>query len=324
MSDPFRHSPEIAAIVRRYLDAYGTKETDTILNFYAESCAVRYVGTDAGEYWDGPTLRAVMPAYLDDRPEYEMLEADITAFESGSFGFATVHGVALFHSVDRRVDVRGTYVFTLARGRWQLVHVHHSSPVPNIDNMGFEARGLEDLLSAAASGPIDLGQTGMASVMFTDIVDSTSIAEAVGDRVWGAAVRRHLDEVSALIASGNGRVVKSLGDGTMSTFPSARKALATACDIQKAMAEDHREPRLPVRIGVHTGEIVDSGDDFFGSVINKAARIAAMAGPGEIRLSNATRVMVGTGGDFTFADPVTVSLKGLDGEHLVHRLEWEA
>lgn len=65
-----------------------------------------------------------------------------------------------------------------------------------------------------------------------------------------------------------------------------------------------------------------AGDDFFGTVINKAARVAAMAGPDEIDLSDATRVMVGTGTDFTFFEPVAVTLKGLEGEHRIYRLDW--
>jgi class 3 adenylate cyclase len=114
-----------------------------------------------------------------------------------------------------------------------------------------------------------------------------------------------------------------MGDGTMSSFPSARRALSAAQEIQRAMAAAGDEPRLALRIGLHTGEVVQAQDDFFGSVVNKAARIAASAGEGDIRLSDVTRAMIGAAPEFDFDGPETVLLKGLDGEHRLYRLGWQ-
>lgn len=317
----FAASPELAAIVRRYLSAYGKNDVETLMNFFSDSDAVRYQGTAEGEFWDGATLRAILPAYVETKPEFSFSGLEVSAFERGGFGFAVFRLDVTFASGKMAV-VRGTHLYSLERGLWRLVHAHHSSPRPNTENMGYEAKGVEELLQAATAAPLDLDLSGMASVMFTDIIDSTAIAEAVGDSIWNSAVRRHLAEMQALIETGGGRLVKSLGDGTMSTFSTARRALTTARNIQCAMTADQTEPRLPVRIGIHTGEIVDAGDDFFGTVINKAARVAAMAGPDEIALSDATRVMIGTGTGFSFSEPVAVTLKGLEGEHRIYRLEW--
>lgn len=317
----YADSPELAAIVRRYLTAYGENDTDTLLNFYGDSRAVFYQGTAEGEFWDGPTIRAIMPAYMETKPEFRCLDLEVRGFERGDTGFA-VFRVEIEFVSGKTAVVRGTHLFSLERGMWRLVHAHHSSPRPNTENMGYEAKGVEELLQAAADAPLDIGQTGMASVMFTDIVDSSAIAETVGDRIWNGAVRRHLDAVRGLIDAGGGRMVKTLGDGTMSTFPSARRALDTARVIQRAVSASDEEPRLPLRIGVHTGEVVDAGDDFFGTVINKAARVASLAGPREIRVSDATRIMVGNDGGFDFSEPVSVKLKGLEGDHTVYRLEW--
>lgn len=319
----YTESPELAAIVRRYLNAYGDNDVDTLLNFFSDSRAVLYQGTAEDELWDGETFRAIMPAYVQTKPTFRIDALDVRAFERGTTGFAVFRLEIEFDSGKCAV-VRGTHLYSLDRGMWRLVHAHHSSPRPNTENMGYEAEGVEDLLQAAAHTPLDIGQTGMASVMFTDIVDSSAIAEAVGDTIWSAAVRRHLDELRNLIDAGGGRVIKSLGDGTMSTFPSARKALDCARAIQRAIAASDEEPHLPVRIGIHTGEVVDAGDDFFGTVINKAARVAALAGPGEIRVSDATRLMVGNLQGLIFSEPTDVALKGLEGRHAIYRLEWQA
>jgi adenylate cyclase len=322
--DPFRPSPELVAIVRRYLAAYGANDAGTVTNLYADSAALRYIGSAEDEYWDDATLRAAHPRYMQTKPLFDVRNMEIEAFERGPVGYAIGRGDVHLPATGKIARVRFTHVLTLDRGLWRIVHAHHSSPVANIDNMGYEAQGVEELLRAATEDRVEIGQTGMASIMFTDIADSTRVAEALGDSLWSKAVRQHLDQIAGLIEAGGGRLVKSLGDGTMSTFPSARAALAAARTIQQAMEAAATEPRLPVRIGIHTGEIVDTGDDFFGTVVNKAARVAAWAGPDEVAVSDATRVMVGSNAGFAFSDPVAVPLKGLDGEHLIHRLEWRA
>jgi class 3 adenylate cyclase len=319
----FDASPELGAIVRRYLAAYGGNDVETLLNLFSDSPAVFYQGTAENELWDGATLRAIMPAYVQTKPQFALDRLEVNAFERGDTGYA-VFRVEITFTTGKTAVVRGTHLFRLERGQWRLVHAHHSSPRPNTENMGYEARGVEELLQAATDTPLDIGQTGMASVMFTDIVDSSAIAETVGDTVWSGAVKRHLETLSDLISAGGGRLIKTLGDGTMSTYPSARQALQTARDIQTAMAASQQEPRLPLRVGIHTGEVVDAGDDFFGTVVNKAARVAALAGPAEICLSDATRIMVGTAPEFAFGEAVAVKLKGLEGEHMIYRLAWQS
>ena len=99
--------------------------------------------------------------------------------------------------------------------------------------------------------------------------------------------------------------------------------MSAARSIQTAIATSRENPRFRVRIGIHTGDVVESGDDFFGTVVNKAARIAATAGPGEIRVSDTTRHLALCDGEFSFSDRTSMALRGLAGEHLIHRLEWQ-
>ena len=158
--------------------------------------------------------------------------------------------------------------------------------------------------------------------MFTDIANSSAIAAATGDTIWIKAIHSHLEILTYIIAENGGTLVKSLGDGTMSTFSSTRAAMTAANSIQEQISSQQDEPKLQVRIGINTGDVVQAGDDFFGTVVNKAARIAGIAGAGEIRISDATRIMVGGASEFQFSDPANVALKGLEGDHQIYRLDW--
>jgi class 3 adenylate cyclase len=211
----------------------------------------------------------------------------------------------------------------LEYGAWKIVHMHNSNPIPNLEKYGVEHTAIEDLLAAARDGfRLDQKQ-GMATIMFTDIADSSAIADTVGDRLWAGLIADHIAALTQLIETAGGVVVKSLGDGTMSSFASASDALTAASAIQHKMQVTRGEPPLRVRIGLHSGAVIQTRDDFFGTVVNKAARIASAARPDEVRLSEATQIMVGTE-QFMFIDPISVPLKGLEGDHLIYRLDWAA
>jgi class 3 adenylate cyclase len=323
MSDPFTPSPELAAIARRGLQAYAARQSTAATNLFSRSKAVTYIGSDEGELFTGDDLHTMFAAFTDDQAKLVPENIEATGFEAGSFGWA--YTTLTIHSpeANKRVDFRNTFIFTLEDAVWRIVHVHNSNPKPNLEAMGYTSRSLEDLAAAAQTQQVDIGQTGIASVMFTDIVGSTALAETMGDAAWSRTVSNHLAQITTKVEAVGGTLIKTLGDGTLSTYPSASAALGAAKAIQLAVAASTSEPHLCIRIGVHTGDVVQSDGDFVGSVMNKAARVAAMAAPDEIRVSEATRVMVGTAPGLVFTDPVQVPLKGLDGEHLIHRMEWQ-
>ncbi len=154
----------------------------------------------------------------------------------------------------------------------------------------FERLGAPIDLAAAESSIRAATERGEAAsqvrmtFMFTDIVGSTNLAEAMGDQAWERVLKWHDDTLRALIAKGGGEVVNPTGDGFFVAFDSARRAIDCARGIQVALAEHRRtEAFVPaVRIGLHTAEANQRAADYSGVGVHLAARVAALAGGGEI------------------------------------------
>ncbi len=323
MSEPVLPNPEIAAIALRWFKSYGKGESRTIQNLLSDDPALNYVGTAEAECGKGENVRRALPDYVDAHPEFELRDVDISACSCGPVGwvtgFATVHVLA-----GETLPFRFTQVYHLVDGVWRLIQQHNSQPATNIEGISQDLAQLQDLLDAALSSTGELAQMGLATIMFTDIADSTTIAATVGDARWSRAIKSHIADVDQIITDHGGRMIKSLGDGTMSSFTSAHAALSAATALQQTMQTSDSEPRLQTRIGLHTGDLVEADGDMFGTVVNKAARVTAVAQPGEIRISDATRAMVGGSADFSFSQQVSLPLKGLEGEHTLCLLEWRA
>ena len=143
--------------------------------------------------------------------------------------------------------------------------------------------------------------TRTGAVLFTDLVGFTEFTDARGD----AAAVEVLDEQSTIardaLAGGVGQVVKELGDGLMLWFDHATQGLRAAGDILRAIetARSERGFPLSLRMGMHCGEVVERGADFVGQTVNIASRIADLAGPGELLVSE--QVVDAVGGQFPTA-----------------------
>ena len=165
---------------------------------------------------------------------------------------------------------------------------------------------------------------GTVTLLFSDIEGSTAKTEELGDQRWMQVLREHNTIIREQLAAHDGFEVKSEGDGFMLAFQSARKALQCAIETQKAFAKRAESSEVPinVRIGLHTGEVIKEGDDFFGKHVNLAARIASQANGGEILVSSLLKELTASGGDIEFGDVREVELKGLSGVRHVHLVNW--
>ena len=122
-----------------------------------------------------------------------------------------------------------------------------------------------------------------------------------------------------------GSEVKSMGDGLMLTFRSARRAVASAVAMQRALAEYNRKSaRVPVsvRIGLSVGEPVRDQKDLFGVSVIKAARITAKANGGQVLVSDIAHALASSSGEFSFRPVGPVELKGLTGSHHLYEVLW--
>jgi class 3 adenylate cyclase len=149
----------------------------------------------------------------------------------------------------------------------------------------------------------------LATVMFTDIVDSTKRAAELGDRRWRALLDRHDTLLREEIARFRGREVKTLGDGFLATFDGPARAVRCATSI----VEGVRTLDLQVRGGVHTGEIEIKGDDIGGIAVHIAARVAALAEAGKVLVSSTVRDLV-AGSNIQFIDEGARALRGIPEE----------
>lgn len=162
--------------------------------------------------------------------------------------------------------------------------------------------------SSLAAGSLD---DGPVTILFTDVEGSTDLRTRRGDHEAQRLLSAHEEIVRAQIAAHRGREVKALGDGFMVAFSSARRGLACAVGIQRALAGRPGEaPAVQVRIGLNTGEVLRDGADLYGQAVHAAARIAALAAGGEILISELVKQLAGSASGLTFADRGRHRLKG--------------
>ena len=155
----------------------------------------------------------------------------------------------------------------------------------------------------------------LATVLFTDIVDSTRTASTLGDSSWRRLLDDHDSVTNRVVAQASGTVIKSTGDGVLATFDSPSRAIAATNRLHRELGS------LDVRIraGLHTGEVEKRGTDVGGIAVNIAARIEALAGTGETLTSSTVKDLC-AGAGFTFEDRGEHSLKGVGGTWKVYRL----
>ena len=158
--------------------------------------------------------------------------------------------------------------------------------------------------------------------MFSDIVNSTPLVEAIGDRAWDDLLNWHDKTLRSLFASHGGEEFKHAGDGFAVAFESARRAIECAIAIQKSLS-DHRRNHgfaVQVRIGLHTSEVTRRGSDYGGRGVHQAARIGALAEAEEIVAGLET--VDAAGPDISASEPRSVLLKGISEPVSVVAINW--
>lgn len=319
-------SIEIESVVRRFLAARVAGDVEAMRNLHSQSDDVRMIGSDQHEWFQGYEnvidTWAGQPVEFLEETESTILR--IEALENGATGWAAVELEYTIAS-GRMFNVRITMVLVLEESVWKVVQFHFSLPIPNEESFNVDlTRTLSDLLTSFDGDPDSLtaasNELGTATIVFTDVVGSTSLSQELGDTAWSDLIESHFLTVKEMVEREGGVVVKTLGDGGMYAFTSGTAALSAGVKIQRAVAlSDDNVLRL--RMGIHTGDVIQNDNDYIGLTVNKAARVAAAADGGQILVSSITAGIVNTT-DFMFGDPFPAELRGIDGVHLIQQLQW--
>jgi class 3 adenylate cyclase len=134
-----------------------------------------------------------------------------------------------------------------------------------------------------------LNERVLATIVFTDIVDSTALAERLGGSRWNDLLGRHNARMREVILQFRGREVKTTGDGFLAMFDGAARAVRCAARMVRAAPDDG----IQIRAAVHTGELEVVGNDVQGVTVHEAARVLAVAAPSEVLVTSVTRELAG-------------------------------
>ena len=145
----------------------------------------------------------------------------------------------------------------------------------------------------------------LATILFTDIVESTRRAHELGDKAWKAVLERHDQLCDKNVEQFRGRLIKRTGDGVHATFDGPGRAISCA----RGIVDGARELGVEIRAGLHTGECEIRGEETEGVAVHLAARIAALANPGEVLVSRTVRDLV-AGSGLKFLDRGTHKPRG--------------
>ncbi|HEV8403547.1 MAG TPA: adenylate/guanylate cyclase domain-containing protein [Candidatus Limnocylindrales bacterium] len=163
--------------------------------------------------------------------------------------------------------------------------------------------------------PDEEDERTLATILFTDIVDSTVTLARLGDKAWRRLLLEHNDVLRSELARFRGREIVDTGDGFLALFDGAARAVRCAA----AMTDAVRPLGVDIRAGIHTGEVIVAGGNARGVAVHAAARVAGLAGPGEVLVSGTTRDLL-DGSGMRFEDRGAHELKGLEGVRQVFAL----
>jgi class 3 adenylate cyclase len=236
---------------------------------------------------------ALLSSYMeiDVRAALPLVDAPtLVVHRTGDRMISRAHGQYVANHIDgaRLVEVEGTDHF------WWTETADHI-----LDEV-------EEFLTGARS--VREPDRVLASVLFTDIVDSTRQAAGLGDKGWRLLLDRHDALAERQVTRHGGRLIKTTGDGILATFDGPARSVRCA----QAISDGAQALGIDVRAGVHTGEVELRGDDIAGLGVNIAARIEALAQPGEVLVSRTvTDLVVGSG--IEFDNQGEHELKGVPG-----------
>jgi class 3 adenylate cyclase len=287
----------------------------------SESGVVRYIDAFGNTVGTGATVDLLAPSWARDAAKRRWW-ARGERLAGGPGYFKTVYAMFLHTDVRPVLESIQAPTLILQRTRDRHVRVEHAryvaERIPHARSVEFDGDDHEwfvgdtdrvlDEIESFLTGTRRAAPTNrvLSTVLFTDIVGSTERAAAVGDVAWATALDAHNRVVERHVAGARGAVIKFTGDGALATFDGPARAINCACAIRDALDD----LGLPIRAGLHTGEVEMADGDVHGIAVHIAARIMALAAPGEVLVSGAIPPLV-LGSRIAFDDRGSYELKGV-------------
>jgi class 3 adenylate cyclase len=336
--------PHAVATAVAYANRFPERITKLVLHnpyargadYYQSSPYTRaiYRFTDmADDDWEFFTLTLANWAGKFQDPEFARELAAV--FKDNLTGEGYVQAVKEAHSVDSREEMKKVSVPTLvvrdaSAGVFAIPELANevASLVPNAESVAVDSREaltrvIHEFLPTEVADSIvpPAVSSGMATVLFTDIVGHTAMMSRLGDERGREVLREHERITRALLKEYGGYEVKTMGDGFMASFGSVTKSVECAIALQRAFAERESDEPLSVRVGLNAGEPIEEDGDLFGATVILASRIAAKAEGGEILVADTIRGLC-SGKGFLFADHGEFVAKGFEDPVRVYEVSW--
>lgn len=284
------------------------------------------VRKSAGYYTEGRLLRAAAPSWIHDpiawaqAPRFERLSCspgNFRALVEMNLKLDSRHILPQIRVPTLVLHRQGDHLAPIEGARYFAAHIPGAKLIEHAgEDHWFSAGDFSPLIAdieefVTGARPAAEAQEDdriLATVLFTDIVDSTARAGAMGDAAWQRVLDEHDRVVRRLIEQHRGMFVKHTGDGAMALFDGPGRAIRCALALEPALAR----LQISVRAGLHTGEVTVRGDDVSGIAVHAAARVMGHAGAGEVVVSRVVADLVaGSGAHFT--DLGEKDLRGLPG-----------
>lgn len=280
----------------------------------------------ASRYTSGLLFKTAAPSWADDpiigpqAPRFERLscspgnyralvEMNLQLDARPILPQIRVPTLVLHCTEDRLAPIEGGRYFAQHIPGARLIEYPSENHWFSLDHYPSMVAEIEEFVTGTRSAPELLDEERvLATVLFTDIVDSTARAGAMGDSAWRRLLDEHDRIVRRLVEQYRGRVVKSTGDGVLALFDGPGRAIRCALSLESALAR----LQLSTRVGLHTGEVVERGDDVAGIAVHAAARVMAAAAPGEVLVSSVVVDLV-AGSGVAFTERGEVELRGVPG-----------
>jgi pimeloyl-ACP methyl ester carboxylesterase len=306
---------------------YEGQWTEEEWDAYLELVRTKY-GT---EEFARETLRSFLPSHVEDGrfAAWWLRWWRLSTSRNGNLEIERINRALDIRATVQAIDVQtlvihrtGDQVEPIDGSRWIAGHMRAArfEELPGADHLPWagDQDGVVDRVEAFVKeirGSSDLADRVLATVLFTDIVESTQKAAALGDAAWKAIVARH-DELARLeVEKYRGRYVNTTGDGMLATFDGPARAVRCA----QAIAEATKPLGLEIRAGCHTGEVELADDDVRGLAVHIGARVAALADASELWVSSTVKDLT-AGSGIAFEDAGEHELKGVPDRWHLYRV----